>query len=574
MVFLKWTCTLFVVFLGSAQYILSAQVNENQMSEARIRVEKLFIEANRDKILGKTEDAIAGFELVLKEDAENATANYELARLYQQQKQSDKALLYAEESIHLAPQNRTFNDLYVLLLDRDGQYKKAADSYRQLIDTYPNDERLYLDCAYFYSKNKQPDLAIKLYNSLEKRQGIKETTSIRKFQLYKTMNKAKKAIAELENLMEAFPFESDYVLRMAGYYAAVSAQDKAKIYYQKTLDIEPSNSEANLAMIDFFLQNGDTSRYLNALLAVYENPKQAINSKIRSLESLVVSLTEGQLSAYVLSVQNLSQKLVQIYPQNVRANVLNAEVYFFEQKYTRALEYYKVALNNQQNNLQLWKRILECQRLTNNKAELIKYSANLLDLYPGQAFSHYYYGIALLYKTDYPKAVEALNLAKDIAYDDKDLLAAAWRYLAWAYHRMHQAANAQKAFSSSFDLAPDNGETIYFFALAAIEDKKDTDQTLQRVKEAVAQQPNNLQLRAIYGRLLYGKGAYQLAERAWHYALQIGGSEQPDILEYYGNALFRIGQQEKAVEYWQKALNKGSISSLLSKKIATKQLYE
>ena len=574
MIFLKWTGTLVLVLLGGVGLSLWAQVNKNQLDEASIQVEKLFIEANRDKILGKTEEAIAGFELVLKEDAENAAANYELARLYRQQKKLNKALLYAEQSKLLAPYNRTFNDVYVSLLDGDGQYKRAAETYALLLEKYPDDEDLYIDCAYFNSKNGKPALAIQLYNNLEKRQGIQATTSLRKFKMYKRMNKGKKAIFELEKLMEAFPFEANYVLKLANYYVATAEQDKAKVYFQKTLDIEPTNSEANLAMIDFFLQNGDTSSYLNALLAIFENPKQGFKSKIKSLESLVITLTEGQLNPYIVSIQNLSQKLVQIYPQNGQANILNGEVYFYDKKYAKALEYFKVALNSQQNNLQLWKRTLECQRLTNNKAELVKYATTLIDLYPGQACSHYYKGIAWLYQTNYIKAVEALKLSKDLAFDDKDLTAASWRYLAWAYHRMHQSENTQKAFAASFDLLADNEETIYFYALTSIENKKDIDKSLQLVKGVIAKQPDNIQIRTIHGRLLYQQGAFKLAEQTWQYALQIGGSAQPDLIEYYGNALFQLGQKEKALEYWQEALKKGSRSSVLPQKIATKQLYE
>ena len=54
-------------------------------------------------------------------------------------------------------------------------------------------------------------------------------------------------------------------------------------------------------------------------------------------------------------------------------------------------------------------------------------------------------------------------------------------------------------------------------------------------------------------------------------AVNVDGNS-PTILEHYGDVLFQLGQEAEAVQYWQKAQEKGNKSPLLEKKIMDKKL--
>jgi len=47
-----------------------------------------------------------------------------------------------------------------------------------------------------------------------------------------------------------------------------------------------------------------------------------------------------------------------------------------------------------------------------------------------------------------------------------------------------------------------------------------------------------------------------------------------EVMEHYGDILFKLGDPVQALEFWQKAKAKGPGSALLDKKIAEKRLYE
>ena len=86
--------------------------------------------------------------------------------------------------------------------------------------------------------------------------------------------------------------------------------------------------------------------------------------------------------------------------------------------------------------------------------------------------------------------------------------------------------------------------------------------------------PNNPYYQDTYGWILYKIKEYSAAKEWIGKALANGGGEMPNILEHYGDVLFQLNDVENAIVNWQKALDRGSASEILEKKIADRQLYE
>lgn len=448
-----------------------AQTDKPRPKESDILLEQLFIEANREKILGNIDEAVKLYLEVIQKDNNNSAANYEAARLYKRQEEYTKAGECAARAVEIEPYNLLYNELYASLLEKEANYKKAAEIYTELSNHYPDNEQLYYDCAYFLSKSDKADQAIKVLNTLEKRVGVKETITMRKYKLYMATGKDKKAVQELERLVEAFPKEAEYLVRLANYHASVQAFDEAKKYYQKALDLDPHNPTANVAMVEFFLQSGDTTRYLNALLNTFDDSNQEVETKISILQPLVTNVLNNKMNQHQKIILELSQKLTQYYPKNATAHFLQGELLFHQKEYTLAVKNYTIAINTLKSNLLLWQHLLESLLQSNNQQSFQQKSGEMMDLYPSQASSFHYYGISMFQQKKYAEAEKELKQA-----------------------------------------------------------------------------------------------------------LELGGEENFQTLERYGDALFKLGKEKDAVAYWQKALDKITDKSIntefLRKKISTKQLYE
>jgi len=552
-----------------------AQVEKKvRPKESDVLLEKLFIEANREKILGNLDEAIHRYLEVLQKDNNNAAANYELARLYKRQNQFDKAIIRAEKAAELDNDNRLFNALYATLLEKEGNYKKAAELYASLSNQHPNDRQLYFEWAYYLSKSGKFDQAIKVYNTVEKRMGIKEVTSMRKFQLYIQMDKDKKASQEIERLINAYPNEPEYLIRLANFYVSNKELDKAKAIYTQALDIDPNNATANIAMVEFFLQSGDTTRYINALMTTFENPNQSLMSKLKTLTNLKNQLSNGQLLKHEKTITSLGTKLSELHPSNPNVHLIAGDLLYQQQQYDKALEHYKVSIRSMNNNLPLWVNFLESLHQTAQYNDLYTESKKMLDVYPSQAKSSYYYGIGLFHRQEYDKAIKELNNALDIAVTDMDLQGDILRYVANCYDAQEKFEASDKAYNESILLHPSNNDAIHDYALSLTKRGKELTKAADLIQKVLKAAPNNVKYQTTNGFVLFKQGKYALAEQSIKKALDNGGHTIPTTLERYGDVLFKLGKENDAVSYWQKAVDKGAKNPNLQRKISTKQLYE
>ena len=57
-------------------------------------------------------------------------------------------------------------------------------------------------------------------------------------------------------------------------------------------------------------------------------------------------------------------------------------------------------------------------------------------------------------------------------------------------------------------------------------------------------------------------------------ALEDRENVSSEVLEHYGDVLYKLGEPEKALEYWNKAKTKGEGSEFLTRKINEKKLIE
>ncbi|BDS14789.1 tetratricopeptide repeat protein [Aureispira anguillae] len=569
-------CWSFILLLLSINMGVWAQSKKKtRPKESDVLLEKLFIEANREKILGNIDEAIQRYLEVLQKDNNNTAANYELARLYKRQEQYGKAIDRIEKAIALEKYNLVYSDLYASLLEKEGSFKKAADLYANLSNQYPAQEQLYFEWAYYLSKSGKADQAIKVYNNLEKRVGIKEAISMRKYKLYMKTGKAKKASQEIEQLMQAYPEEPEYIIRLANFYTSIQELEKAKTLYQKALNLDPTNPTANMAMVEFFLQNGDTARYLKALINTFQNPHQDLNNKLKALKSLTSDLANNRIDPkYEASILELSTALTQTHPNSAEANFVRGNLLFQQQEYAQAVKHYDISIRFIKNNLALWQNLLEALHLMDNQATLQKRSEEFLELYPSQANSYYYHGIALFQKEDYKKAQKEFQQAIEIAAANLKIQGHSLRYLARIYEAMNDYEKADRTFNESILMQPDDPEIIHDYAYSLAKRGVELPKAQELIKGILKRYPNNIKYTTANGFILYKQTKYTLAEQEINKALSLGGNNSPETLERYGDVLFKMGKENQAVSFWQKALDKGSSSSILQRKISTKQLYE
>lgn len=569
--FLVWVLLFATVGQGFAQ----RPPTDGRPQEKEVMLEKLFIEAMREKILGNNESAISRYLEVIQKDNQNHVANYQLAVLYQEMEQHDKALIRAARALELDESNLIYADFYAGLLNKMGSFLKAAELYKTLIELHPDNERLYYDWAYYLIKDGNKEQAIKVYNALEKKVGLTPESALRKHKLYLGMGKDKKAIQELETLINAYPKEVSYIILMAEFYKNTNKAAEARKYYEKALAIDSKNAQANIEMAEIFRMEGDTLRYINALGALFEDPQQSPAAKAKVLEPLVNDLLENNRKDRLDGVFGLTQKMIAAHPEYSKGQILYGHLLMFKQDYAAALEAYKQVLENDKNQLPVWTQMLAANAKLYQNSNLLIQSTEFIELFPSQPIGHYYQGLAYNRKGDYANAQKALKRAITMAVDDVQLKGFAQSALGITLTGQADYSKADEAFNEAMSLLPNNASVQYDYCKSLLL----RNQNLQKVEELcnrlLKENPNNIDFQAARARLYYRKGNFKEAKEAFEKIIKNNPTQiNPEILEYYGDVLFKLDNIPQAVNYWQKAKEMGADSAVLKRKIETKQLYE
>lgn len=126
----------------------------------------------------------------------------------------------------------------------------------------------------------------------------------------------------------------------------------------------------------------------------------------------------------------------------------------------------------------------------------------------------------------------------------------------------------------AMDDFPNQPLAYYYYGVASIE-KGRPDDALPALEQGSLMTANNaalaLDIADQIGRALLVKKDYAAAQQHYEQTLPKGGDRHPGILEHYGDALYWLGRQPQAIEYWRKAAQLAP-SSRLEQKISSGRL--
>lgn len=552
---------------------LFGQKEDNRPSIKQVEIEGFLIDAKREALLENFDDAIALYQSILTKDKENATAYYEMARLYEKKDKSTEARANAKEAFRLENNNEWYGVYYSNFLVTNGEYQEAAMVYKSIIAANPKNKKYYYERAYLLTKAKEFESAIAVYNELEALTGISERSSRHKHTIYHMMGKPTQAAEALEMLIQTFPSESQYYHVLAQYYDAQGKTGKAKEVYKRALKMNPEDPVSSIALADDMKKQGNEAQYLLGLKPLFNRNEVSIDIKVKELYPYINKLpnVKDDVSEALL---DLSKTMTEVHSKDPKAYAIYADILYYSGNPRESLQQYYKTLALDNSVFSVWEQILLINEELGQTDELLKVSEDAMDLFPNQAFIYYMNGIAYNRKSSYDDAVDALEQAMMMSGRDNVMKAKVHTALGVSYQGAGDFERSDKNFETALEFDKKNIAVLnnysYYLALRG----KNLDKAVDMIKTANSLEPNQPTIQDTYGFVLYKQQKYKDAEKWFKKALDNGGSTNAGILEHYGDVLFQLNQKETAVEYWQKAKVLGANSKFLDKKIAERKLYE
>ena len=532
---------------------------------------KYLIQATGAKISGDIYAADSIYKKCLLLNPESGVVNFELSGLYISLDQPQKALEYANKAVILSPENEWYLANLAVLYKKINDHKKSAESFSKLVISKPEKISYLFSLTEELLNNNSYKKAIKVLDVIEKKIGIKEEISIQKHQIYLFLKNKKKAVIELENLISNEPESISRLGLLAEYYENAKKSELAKAILNKMLSIDSSNGLVRLSLFQHYYKNKEYKKGYEELLLVMNSNSIEINLK----KQILMQISYDKSSPYNISeVCNLAQSFLSIDSKNSDVLLLMGDFKMLLREEDTACYYIRESLKINPSPFNAWSKLIT-STLSRNKFDITINDAKMaIESHPNQPFPFLAIGIALNRKKEYAKALKKLLKGKDLVFDDNFLESNFLQEIGNSYYE-------KEKFKISFDyyemsIALDSNNFIllnnysYYLALR----KTNLERAEELMLKVIAKFPNNSTYLDTYGWVMFQLGAYSESEKFLFKAIINSDGQSGEILEHYGDVLYKLKKIDEANVFWNKSKKTGNYSKKLIQKISENKFIE
>jgi len=532
---------------------------------------KYLIQATGAKISGDIYAADSIYKKCLLLNPESGVVNFELSGLYISLDQPQKALEYANKAVVLSPENEWYLANLAVLYKKINDHKKSAESFSKLVISKPEKISYLFSLTEELLNNNSYKKAIKVLDDIEKKIGIKEEISIQKHQIYLFLKNKKKAVIELENLISNEPESVSRLGLLAEYYENAKKSELAKAILNKMLSIDSSNGLVRLSLFQHYYKNKEYKKGYAELLLVMNSNSIEINLK----KQILMQISYDKSSPYNISeVCNLAQSFLSIDSKNSDVLLLMGDFKMLLREEDTACYYIRESLKINPSPFNAWSKLIT-STLSRNKFDITINDAKMaIESHPNQPFPFLAIGIALNRKKEYAKALKELLKGKDLVFDDNFLESNFLQEIGNSYY-------GKEKFKISFDyyemsIALDSNNFIllnnysYYLALR----KTNLERAEELMLKVIAKFPNNSTYLDTYGWVMFQLGAYSESEKFLFKAIINSDGQSGEILEHYGDVLYKLKKIDEANVFWNKSKKTGNYSKKLIQKISENKFIE
>lgn len=540
--------------------------------DRRAEVMRLFMEATNARLAGKQAKAVELFQQCLKVDPRNAAAMFELGKLYHQGQNANLALDMAKRAVETDKENIWYRFLLADLLQQYGRPAEAVTVYRGILERWPDRYETYLDLAHTLAYTGKVAEASKVYADVEKRFGLSEELIMQHFSMLVGNDRMADAQKLVERAVAAQPNEATYQGLLAELYERQGQPEKARVQYEKALELDPGNSMLRVALAEHYYTHGFRDKAFEQLELAFQDPEMDLDAKMQVLVGFFeMSNHEGpdpkDRPELVQRAYRLIEVLEKAHAESGKPHTIHGDFLMRDGRYQEAREQFRLALKFEKERFPIWSQLLQLDLQLGDMDALVKDADEAISLFPMLPVNHLFKGIGLAQQKRHEEAIEALITGRDLVVDDPALLAQFWSSLGDAYHGSGQHERSDHAYDKALALQPDDANTLnnYAYYLSVRNEQLPKAERMSKRSNELA--PGQASYLDTYAWVLFRSGKYEEA-RVWiEKAMASGGKDQGVIVEHYGDILFKLGDATGAMVQWKRARELGGASDSLERKI-------
>jgi tetratricopeptide (TPR) repeat protein len=349
--------------------------------------------------------------------------------------------------------NVFFGNVYMEYKD----YESAIACFERLVNIKPENHDYYemlLDAAVISMKDEKALEALALMTS---KFGTNKYTLNKRYEYYENKEDYDQSKKVLEEIVALYPKDIRYLKFLALTYQSLGDSINADATFNKILEIDPNDSDANLALLKDFEDPNEQNHYLRALSPIIENQQISIDTKVKELIPYTLQLQENHNDKELQnSLLLLGEKLTLTHIQDAKAHAYYGDVLYIAGQYEKAKVQYEKTLDINKKVYQVWTQYFYTLVILKDFKTLKEISNKALDYYPNQPLPYAYLGLCQVMDGNYKAAEKELEEAKFIAGNNPLFLSEIYTIKALSEAKQGNLSVANEICDHALKLIPTN----------------------------------------------------------------------------------------------------------------------
>lgn len=557
---------------GSASAPKETTVGDTLDYNTKLRLRYFYEEAANQQALGKYDVA---YELLqhCKNIAPDAAEVYFALSSYDRDLNSNAmAINDIKRAAELSPENSTYQEQLAMTYIATKDYPNAIKAYEKLYSSNPDRTDVLEILLSLYGQKKDYANMLATVDRMVSADGESEQTVLTRMHIYSLQGKKKEEFNTLKRFVDRYPNDMSYQVMMSNWLLQNGEKQKAFDILQKVQKTDPQNVQAKLSMIDYYRAENLDSIARKMEEGLLTNPHTSTDTKVSIIRSVIANNeASGVDSTKVLSLfRNIlagkqeNADLAELYVAYLSLKKMPEDSIVGGLK--RILE---IAPDNKGARIELLRTLWG--KIGND--EIIEISKPGVEYNPDEMAFYYFLGFAYIQKDDDDNAFDIFRKGVAQATDSSEpsLVSDMYSYIGDIYHQRGQIEEAYAAFDSCLQWKEDNVECMNNYAYFISVDGGDLSRAEQMSYKTIKAQPTNSLYLDTYAWVLFQEKRYAEAQIYIEQAVANDSTNSYVQLEHAGDIYIMLGETDKAIDYWRRAIQAGGDAKAIERKIRLKK---
>jgi tetratricopeptide (TPR) repeat protein len=461
------------------------------------------------------------------------------------------------------------NFWYLMMLSGIYYQEKNLDStiiyYEKAVKFYPEKENLQLTLGNLYTETKNFDKAKTIFDSIDSKYGINETSTLAAIKSLMTAQKFDDALNKVQLLLKEYPNEILYNGLLAEIYRGKGDNAKALEVYKQLIENDPYNAQTQLSFCGFLISLKNYDELFTVLNSVIINDKILKEDKISLFAQLIETpdLMKDKSDKLAISIMVLEAN----YKDDDIIVLLRPELLIKQSKLDEAANRLSEIVKEKEQNYYAWEKLLLVYLQMGDFTNLYIKGEECATLFNTSFLAKVLYANGALENGKFSIALEELRKAEILAGDNKEYLMQVLTMRADVYYRMKDFTKAFEVFEQAKKTNNEDLTLLNNYAYYLAEQNSNLKEAEEMAKKVIEREKENATFLDTYAWVLYKRGKVNEAAHIMEEIIKMGGKEDATLFEHFGFILKGQKKCSKAVENWRIAIKMDSTKVNLEKEI-------